>query len=181
MNGAHRRVTLKTFLLFLGLAGAAGSMHASPILYNFTFTGGTITPTGSFDYDPLASTDPFFSFVITADGFQFDFTSPANGVTATGCGGATGPQSVFNALIGDTGTGCGIQEWQALLDPHASLFLLLNETDFNLGSTILTGPSDVETSGSFTATAAAPEPGTLALFFTGAGALLSWKRIRRSR
>jgi hypothetical protein len=173
---------LKTFILFLGLAGVAGAMHASPILYNFTFTGGTLTPTGSFDYDPLASTSPFSSFVITADGFQFNFTSPANGVTATGCGGSTGPQSVFNALIGDTGTGCGVQVWVADISSPNSLFSLLNATSYNLTQVTSSAPSsDIFTSGTFTATAAAPEPGTWALFLAGAGTLFSWKRIRRSR
>jgi hypothetical protein len=173
---------LKTFLLFLGLAGAPGSMHASPILYNFNFTGGTPNATGSFDYDSALTINPFSAFVVTEDGFAFDFTSLANGVTATGCGGTTGPQSVFNALIGDTGTGCGIQQWFAQLTPGFSEFRLLNVTDFNLIQDINAGPSSViDTGVSFTATAAAPEPGTLALFFAGAGALLSWKRIRRGR
>jgi hypothetical protein len=84
---------VKTFILFLGLAGAAGSMRASPILYNFNFTGGSPNATGSFDYDPLATTNPFSSFVVTGDGFAFDFTSTANGQTATGCGGTTGPRA----------------------------------------------------------------------------------------
>jgi hypothetical protein len=175
---------LKTFFLFLGLAGAAGSALASPVLYNFNFTGGTVSPTGSFDYDPLATTNAFSAFVVTVDGLTFDFTGPANGVTATGCGGATGPQSVFNALIGDTGTTCGVQEWQAFLAPlpEGSGFLLLNSTNTDLFQQTPDGPSGgIATSGTFTATAAAPEPGTLALFFAGAGALLSWKRIRRIR
>lgn len=175
---------MRTFILFLGLAGAAASLSASPILYNFTFTGGSITPTGSFDYDPLASSNPFSAFVVTADGFMFDLTSLANGVTATGCGGSTGPQSVFNALVGDTGSDCGDQQWLTMLvpEPVGSLFKLLNSTDLNLQQMISTGPSSgFETFGTFTATAAAPEPGTWALFLTGAAALLSWKRVRRSR
>jgi hypothetical protein len=157
-------------------------MHASPILYNFNFTGGTITPTGSFDYDPLATTNPFSAFVVTADGFAFDFTSPANGVTATGCGGSTGPQSFFNAVIGDTGPGCGVQAWVADLASPESVFSLLNSTNYNLFQDTLSGPnSDIFTGGTFTATAAAPEPATWALFLAGAGVLLSRKRIRRSR
>jgi hypothetical protein len=180
-------IILKTLFLFLGLAGAAGSMHASSVLYNFNFTGGTVAPTGSFDYDPLATTNPFSSFVVTVNGLSFDFEGPANGVTNTGCGGATGPQSLFNALIGDTGSGCGSQQWQAFLAPlpGGSGFTLLSGTSFNLFQQTPDGPSSViSTSGAFTATAAAvaaPEPGTLGLFFAGAGVLLSWKRIRRSR
>jgi hypothetical protein len=181
----QRRDILKTFILFLGLAGAAGSVHAGPILYTFNFTGGTITPTGSFDYDPSAITNPFSSFVILADGSTFDFTSLANGVTTTGCGGSTGPQSFFDAVIGETGAGCGSQQWLAALGPATSggsLFILLNGTNFNLSNIISTGPSSgFETFGTFTATAAAPEPGTWALFLAGAGTLLSWKRIRRGR
>jgi hypothetical protein len=173
---------LKTF--FLGLAVAAASLHASPVLYNFNFTGGTPNATGSFDYDPSpsASSNPFSSFVVIADGFTFNFTSDANGQTSTGCGGSTGPQSVFNALIGDTGTGCGVQAWVADLASPTSVFTLLNSTSYNLHQDTSSGPnSDIFTGGTFTATAAAPEPGTWALFLAGAGTLFSWKRIRRSR
>jgi len=175
---------LKTFFLFLGLAGAVASLSASPILYDFTFTGGSITPTGSFDYDPLATTNPFSSFVVISDGFTFDFTSLANGQTSTGCGGSTGPQGMFNALIGDTGAGCGLQQWSTILEPlpNGSRFTLLNLSDFDLALQISAGPSsNLNTFGTFTASAAAPEPGTFALIFAGAGALLSWKRIRRIR
>jgi len=172
---------LKTFILFLGLAGAAGSMLASPVLYNFNFTGGTPNATGSFDYDSSAISNPFSVFTVAFSGATFDFTSVANGETGIGCGGATGPQSLFNALVGDTFSGCGIQTWVAEPFGGPEGFSLLDDTNTNLTTLNNSGSTQVQTRGTFTATAAAPEPATWALFFAGAGALLSWKRIRRSR
>jgi hypothetical protein len=134
---------LKTFILFLGLAGAAASLSASPVLYNFNFTGGSPNATGSFDYDPLASSNPFSNFVVAVGGDSFDFTSLANGETGIGCGGSTGPQSLFNALIGANFLGCGVQTWyakpQELSEEH---FGLLDETNTNLGED-MTEPNQV--------------------------------------
>jgi hypothetical protein len=172
-------ITLKTFFLFLGLAGVAGSMHASPILYNFNFTGGTPNATGSFDYDPLATTNPFASFVVAISGDTFDFTSLANGETGIGCGGTTGPQSLFNGLTGiGSGCGAGVQQWSAILaGPDGEGFNLLNSTFTNLTLINFAVPNQVHTFGTFT-TSAVPEPGTTSMFLAGAGALWAWKRRR---
>lgn len=62
-------VILKTLFMFLGLAGAAGSMRAGPILYNFNFSGGTPNATGSFDYD--TSTNLFSNVIVNWNGEQF--------------------------------------------------------------------------------------------------------------
>src|SRR5271165_5229736 len=99
MEWRYEEEYLKTFFLFPGLAGAAGSMHASPVLYNFNFTSGTPNATGSFEYDASAGSNPFSAFVVAISGDTFDLTSTANGETGIGCGGTTGPQSLFNALV----------------------------------------------------------------------------------
>lgn len=168
-----------SFSLLMALVGAAATMHAAPILYTFDFTGGSPNATGSFDYDAALTVDPFSSFVVMLDGDTFDFTSTANGETGIGCGGSTGPQSVFNALIGDTTSGCGEQVWVAA-DESATdeRLLLLDGTNTNLLLDDTSATAIPVTNGTFTVPAAVPEPGTLPLFLAGAGALLSWKRRR---
>src|ERR1035437_1731540 len=93
------------------LVGAAGLMHASPILYTITFSGGSTSPIGSFDFDPTASTNPFSAFDVTIGTVTYDFTINANFPSnPNACGGTSGPQSIFNYLT-STGAGCGVRSW----------------------------------------------------------------------
>ncbi len=56
-----------------GLLLAATSLHAAPAHYTITFTGGSVTPSGYFDYDPAAQV--FVDFIVLAGGATFDLTA----------------------------------------------------------------------------------------------------------
>ena len=176
---------MKTFFLFLGLAGAAGSMHASPITFVATgalVDGATLsgfvvidTATGVVQSANLSVSSPISISGLTLEaGFTSqgtaDYTIEANlggnpaeliilQIPVTTLVGYTGGNICLSGCVGNVGSG------------DASFA----ESTSNRSSAF--------SSGSLTA---APEPGSLALCLAG-GALLAWKRrliknlVRRDR
>jgi hypothetical protein len=156
---------LKTFILFLGLAGAAASLSASPVLYNFNFTGGSPNATGSFDYD--SSTNMFSNVIVTWSGVQFpsSFTTVFNGGSPPICGGIGGPSAVFEILTQGV---CGGGQWNAsnftLPGPGSQevynfFFTFDGNNGWNeLGVPVTSSAPLLNTSGTVSASAAAPEP-----------------------
>lgn len=170
-------------LFSLGLVGAGASATAAPILYNINFTGGSPNPTsGSFQYDP--STFTFSSFLVTWNTFTFDLTAAANSpysIAGTCATAAPDGQDVFNWLIATTP--CGPHDWRA--DPNAftpsQYFSLGPQVPMSNEVFLFTvqsgpgGPPAAFTEGTFTVTAAVPEPSSLPLVLTGC-AWLAWRR-----
>ncbi len=177
-------------ILLLGLLGAAGMMRASPIPYTITFSGAVVypqldlpyyNPTGSFDYDPAAITNPFSSFLVILANATFDLTSSANAYSGTGCGGTTGAQSVFNYLT-SPGAACGDHTWDHVFNTFSAVQMKISPC-CNIEYAYPTAILNVFEVGTYTVSAAAPatapEPGTSTLLFAGVGALWSWNRWRR--
>ncbi len=170
--------------LFLCLVGAAGSMHAAPILYTFNFTGGTVNPTGSFEFD--ASINQFENVTITWEGVEFSpLAANFNAQTATVfCAGQVGELGEFDIL---TQGACGGGTWSGdnvngnytrlgviLAGPFVVLDFISNGNPF---------PS-LSTSGTVSASAAAdtPEPGAMTLVAAGlSGLCFVHRRISRGR
>ena len=173
---------MKTFILFLGLAGAAGSMRASPILYNFNFTGGTPNATGSFDYD--SSTNMFSNVVVIWNGAQFpsSFTAVFNQAGPNFCDGVATPAAVFQILTQGV---CGGAQWNASnmsvgppFESYEFDFTFNGNSGWNDNAGGASSAPFLNTSGTVSASAAAPEPGSLALCVAG-GAVLAWRRRQR--
>ncbi len=166
------------------MAGAAISLSASPVLYNFNFSGGTPNASGSFDYD--SSTNMFSNVIVTWNGEQFpsSFTSVFNQSAPNFCAGVAIPLAVFQILTQDA---CGGGTWSA-----SNTSLTGSRENFNFDFTFngnggwneddvtvfSSSAPLLSTSGTVSASAAAPEPGSLALIAAG-GALLIWKRRQR--
>jgi hypothetical protein len=172
---------LKTFILLLGLAGAAGSVYANTISYTFNFSGGTPNAAGTFDYD--SSTSTFSNVMVAWDGAQFgDFTDIFNESSPPNlCGSLDGPAAIFQILAQGT---CGGAEWTA------ASFAASHGTEYGLTFIFSDNPGwhditiqgitvpFIRTSGIVSASAAVPEPASSGLCITGA-ALLAWIRRRR--
>src|ERR1700722_15588680 len=134
---------MKTFLLLFGLAGAAGSMYATPILYTFNFTGGSPNASGSFDYD--SSTNLFSNVMLTWDGVQqpSSWTTVFNQSGGNFCG-VSAPAAFFQGLTQDA---CGGVTWNANDQPGSlgdeSFFLFFNFDGNNGWSNSVNVPSAV--------------------------------------
>jgi hypothetical protein len=193
------------FLMGIGAIAAA----ASPISYalNFSAIGGSpflITPTGSFTYDAsLAVGAQFSNFFIQWDGLTENFTSAANGPihfdAGAGCPATPTSVNFFNFLNGipqctpDEGT----IQYSFSTDP--SIFEVCDSTTTGyvspcasnnaVGAQMDAGDSSHSTGtasvgdafgdGTFTITASAPEPSTIAMSLAGLGVLLAHAARRR--
>jgi len=174
---------VKTFILFLGLAGAAASLSASPVLYNFNFSGGTPNATGSFDFD--SSTDTFSNVIVIWNGGQFpssNFTTSFNQSSPNFCGSVASPLAFFQILTQGT---CGGAQWSAFNSPglggdeqYDLAFTFNGNSGVGVFTSLTSSAPIISTSGTVSASAAVPEPGSLALGLAG-GALLAWKLRQR--
>jgi hypothetical protein len=158
---------------FLAAAILTAATWSSPVfastLYDITFTGETPLPTtASFLYD---STTGFSQFFLTWDGVAFDLTTAANNFSADQTDAClenqTGVQAAFAVL-----TNCPSPFWYGLNgDDFASFQLSPSETDsFSLGINRISDSVTTDTVvgndqsiGSFSTTAAVPEPSPMFL------------------
>jgi sugar lactone lactonase YvrE len=100
-----RRTTL--IVLLLWLTGVLPAYSATRFTIQFTNTNGSLTPTGSFYYDPTV-TDSFSQFLVLWNGVTFDLTAQANngyildfglGITTPPClGNKLGAAAAFQLL-----------------------------------------------------------------------------------
>jgi len=173
-------------LLALSVAGIESQLDAMPILYNINFTSSSSPDAnGSFTYDSAAAVGSQFSaFVVTWDGFAFNFTTAANSATVTtSCGPVTSPK-IFAFLTGTPecpGSPNGFT-WIGNASAPNPTFNIFdagnpNTTDIELGAS---SPASVTgtflVSGTFTTVSAAtPEPSSFIMALT-CGAFLVRKR-----
>jgi hypothetical protein len=180
---------MKSLSLLIGLVTAVASATASPILYNINFTGGPALPVGSFMFD--AATSTFSAFNVSFNGANFNLTGSANGPFVTGsCSvSASASADLFAALNGN----CGPRAWQAESPGPGNFFRMVtgNLPAFSAcGGGGLNGacvqssqnnggvPGTVDGSGSYTVSAATPEPASMILTLSSI-ALLIMRRARR--
>jgi hypothetical protein len=176
---------MKSLYLLMALVGAVSSATAGTITYNVNFTTDTgIAPaSGTFTYDLTGNT--FTSFLVSWDGITFDLKSAANspGVGTTHCPSATATAATSFAYL--TGVACGPSTWSGTelpVPPPQAAFVFGNSgiNGVSIGVQSIGGTNNPSNygSGSFTVTAATPEPTSIALVAVG-GALLAWNRRRR--
>ena len=189
-------MTLKTLsrsLLLMGICAAAATADGMDVTYTLNFTGGSVTPTGGFTFDPDSGKFTAFSVSVGTD--TFNFLNIVNGSlpsTATGpCLTADDAAGIFNALTSSTCSQAGEGLWA--FTPTGASFL---PDEFELGlcsldegctDLPLTADSQTPASGSEEASfghvtstlvpAAVPEPSTYGLMLVGLGALV-WHRKR---
>jgi len=177
-------IKLSVYLAIVtSLAGAAASATAAPVLYNITFTGASPTPTGSFLYD--AASPHFSSFIVNWHGIVFDMTATANSPALYGACDTSAPDAA-DSFAFLNGSRCGTLEfeWGVFRGPAEEELIFRGASaasDF-VAIDIIVPVSNTfpDAGGSFSISQATPEPSTLALLF-GGGALLAWRRNRRSR
>jgi hypothetical protein len=198
-NAAGRSSFGRIFVIFAVLSCTAILSHATPVHYNVQlelFTSPIIPATGSFDYDAAASSGQQFSnFLITWNGMQFDLAAPANTLLLgpyaqpNSCFPSLDSAGVFHAFTTPSDCGSYDYRWSAYnaYGSVTGVVLLvsfqgspgppsINIADFghtpnpvNLGAVSY---------GTFTVTAATPEPAPLTMLLMGAIAIMAWRRMQ---
>jgi len=167
----------QTLLILITLVAAGSIATASPITYNinFTTTSGLAPTSGSFIYD--ASTTTFSNFIVVWDTDSFDFTDNAN--TDGGCFGDISPATAFVFL----NTGCGgTRSWLGFVtsigNGNEAVGFTLSSTQGEISPITLfsSSPQASNGGGTFTISAATPEPAAACMFALGfAGFVMAFR------
>ena len=179
-------------ICFLGCGASVAT--ATQITYNLNFTTiGFGTPAGSFTYDSQAALGSQFSnFLVTWNGYTFNFTGAANtGPSLTGTCNSTPQNSATSFLLLTTGA-CTPTLIFAYIGREAgngnpAQFEFDNEIACcSIDRSLSVFSTAVETRntsdrgiGNFTSTAASPEPSTTCLGILGGSLLAAAVRRRR--
>ena len=166
--------------LFSGLAFST-TVHATPIMYQFSVTGTGVTETGFFTFD--ADTNQASAISITASGFSqagvdglYTEAGPSTPLSQPPHGGG----QADDIIVGTSSTGG--QAWVGFVAPLGpsggtiSLFGAFNPSSGGLGVTLLAGAT-----GSAIPRIEAPEPASLAVLGVGILGLVGLRQRRRNR